>query len=102
MNAKRWTLGQAEHYFARDAITRPKLRRHLALAACTVDFPGLAACYWGGGEEFRRLRRATETALGGRLDLRRYHDAVLSASIAPLSVLEVRLPRLSDTLKSNS
>lgn len=99
MHVKRWSLDQAEQFFARDAITRPQLRRRLALAYA-ADFPGLAACYWGGGEEFKRLRRTTEAAVGHGFDVRRYHDAVLSAGIVPFPVLETRLRRLSGTMRA--
>ncbi len=93
MHVKRWTLDQAEQYAAGDAITRPKMRRRMILADAS-DFPGLSACYWAGGEEFRRLRRQTETAAGKSFDIRRYHDTVLSGGIVPFGVLEKRLQRL--------
>lgn len=99
MHVKRWSLDQAEQFFARDAITRPQLRRRLALAYA-ADFPGLAACYWGGGEEFKRLRRTTEASVGHGFDVRRYHDVVLSAGIVPFPVLEKRLHRLSGTMRA--
>lgn len=92
MHVKRWTLDRAERFFARDAITRPQLRRRLALAYA-ADFPGLAACYWGGGEEFRRLRREAEASAGSEFDVRRYHDTVLSAGIVPFPILEARLKK---------
>ncbi|MBN8885562.1 MAG: DUF885 domain-containing protein [Rudaea sp.] len=101
MHVKRWTLDRAEQYFARDAITRPQLRRRLALAYA-ADFPGLAACYWGGGEEFKHLRRSTQAAVGRDFDVRRYHDAVLSAGIVPFPVLDARLRRLSDTMRASA
>ncbi|MES2058452.1 MAG: DUF885 domain-containing protein [Pseudomonadota bacterium] len=93
MHVKRWTLDQAEQYAAGDAITRPKMRRRMVLADAS-DFPGLSACYWAGGEEFRRLRRQTEVAAGQAFDIRRYHDTVLSGGIVPFPVLEKRLQRL--------
>lgn len=95
MHVKRWTLDQAEQYAAGDAITRPKMRRRMMLADAS-DFPGLSACYWAGGEEFRRLRRQTEASAGRAFDIRRYHDTVLSGGIVPFPVLEKRLQRLFD------
>lgn len=92
MHVKRWTLDQAEQYAAGDAITRPKMRRRMVLADAS-DFPGLSACYWAGGEEFRRLRRQTEAAAGADFDVRKYHDVVLSGGIVPFHVLEARLKR---------
>ncbi|WP_395670919.1 DUF885 domain-containing protein [Phenylobacterium sp.] len=54
-------------------------------------WPGQACSYMVGKLTWLRLREKARTALGGRFDLRRFHDAGLLAGAMPLTVLEARI-----------
>jgi uncharacterized protein (DUF885 family) len=52
-----------------------------------ISFPGQALAYMVGRREIVRLRAEATAALGGRFDLREFHDLVLRAGILPLPAL---------------
>lgn len=52
-----------------------------------ISFPGQALAYMVGRREIVRLRTEATAALGGRFDLREFHDLVLRAGILPLPAL---------------
>ncbi len=54
-------------------------------------WPGQAPAYMLGKLTFLRLRAKARAALGGRFDIRAFHDAVLLAGNMPLTVLELRV-----------
>jgi uncharacterized protein (DUF885 family) len=56
-----------------------------------ITWPGQALAYKLGQLEIARLRRAEETRLGSRFDIRRFHDAVLLSGALPLDVLEKKI-----------
>jgi uncharacterized protein (DUF885 family) len=49
--------------------------------------PAQLATYMLGYREFARLREEAEQTLGGRFDVRQFHDVVLRDGSVPLSVL---------------
>lgn len=50
-------------------------------------YPGQACSYMIGRHEIVRLRRHAQDTLGGRFDIRDFHDVVLGQGTVPLSVL---------------
>ena len=55
--------------------------------------PGQATSYKIGMMKIQELRKKAETALGGRFDIRGFHDTVLGGGAMPLTLLEKRVER---------
>jgi uncharacterized protein (DUF885 family) len=56
-----------------------------------ISTPGQALAYKLGELKIRELRARAEQSLGGKFDLRRFHDAVLSQGAVPLDTLEAQI-----------
>lgn len=56
-----------------------------------ISWPGQALGYMIGNIRVRELRAEAEKALGGKFDIRRFHDAVLGQGSVPLDVLEAQV-----------
>ena len=56
-----------------------------------ISWPGQALGYMLGNIRIRELRAKAETDLGGKFDIRRFHDAVLLQGSVPLDVLEAQI-----------
>jgi uncharacterized protein (DUF885 family) len=56
-----------------------------------ISWPGQALGYMLGNIKIRELRAKAEAELGGKFDLRRFHDAVLLQGSVPLDVLEAQV-----------
>lgn len=91
LHAKGWTREQAVAY----------LREHTALGAGFIEaevdryigWPAQALGYKLGELRIRALRERAERELGGRFELRDFHDAVLRAGPMPLDMLEREVGR---------
>jgi uncharacterized protein (DUF885 family) len=56
-----------------------------------ISWPGQALGYMIGNIRIRELRARAQRELGGRFDLRRFHDAVLRNGSVPLDVLDAQI-----------
>ena len=56
-----------------------------------ISNPGQALAYKLGELKIRELRARAERALGGKFDLRRFHDAVLEQGAVPLDALDAHI-----------
>ncbi len=85
LHARGWSRTRAVEY----------LSRHTPMAAVEIEaevdryiaFPGQALSYMVGRLEIQRIRTDAEAALGGRFDIRGFHDTVLGSGPLPVSVL---------------
>ncbi len=75
------------------------MRENTALTEANIDaevnryisWPGQALGYMIGAIRIRELRARAEKELGPRIDIRRFHDAVLTQGSVPLDVLETQI-----------
>jgi len=85
MHAKGWERARAISYFAENVGLNP------IAAESEIDryivWPGQAASYKLGHNEFVRLREDARRRLGSRFDIKGFHDAVLLNGDMPLEVL---------------
>ena len=86
LHSKRWTREQAIDYMAantgmRESAVVVEVERYLVA-------PGQALAYKVGMLKILELRERAKTALGGRFDIREFHDEVLKNGAVPLPVLE--------------
>jgi uncharacterized protein (DUF885 family) len=80
-----WSRDQAVDYLlANSALTRTNVENEVDRY---VAWPGQALAYMVGRLELVRLRELAQARLGGRFDLRAFHDLVLGTGGVPLSVL---------------
>jgi uncharacterized protein (DUF885 family) len=80
-----WSRDQAIDYLlANSALTRTNIENEVDRY---VAWPGQALAYMVGRLELVRLRERAQARLGGRFDLRAFHDLVLGTGGVPLAVL---------------
>ena len=84
-----WSLDQARGCFTDNTALSP-LNIEVELARY-VSWPGPALAYKTGEMKVVQLRARAQAELGDRLDIRRFHDAVLLAGPLPLDLLESRI-----------
>ena len=58
-----------------------------------ISWPGQAVGYMVGALELQRLRAETESRLGPRFDIRRFHDQVLEDGVVPMGALRLKVGR---------
>jgi uncharacterized protein (DUF885 family) len=86
MHSKRWTRQQAIDYFVTNSGKSEfdvvnEVDRY-------ISWPGQALAYKIGELKIKALRAEAEKALGGKFDIREFHDTVLGTGAVPLDVLE--------------
>ena len=86
-----WDLEQARACFRDNSALAPlnietELQRY-------IGWPGQATAYKIGEIRLRAIRTRAETELGGRFDIRRFHDALLVDGPLPLGLLDARMDR---------
>ena len=89
IHRKRWTRDQVVQFFhdhssSNEASVQSETDRYIA-------WPGQALGYKIGQLTILRLREQAREALGGRFDIRAFHDEVLGAGALPLDVLTQRI-----------
>jgi len=84
-----WTRQQAIDFMA--ANTALTLHNITAEVDRYISWPGQATAYKMGELKIRALRQQAEEKLGGKFDVRAFHDAVLSSGAVPLDVLEANV-----------
>lgn len=89
MHAKRWSREQAIRYMI-DNSARPEASAVREIERYVV-WPGQALAYKTGQTVIAGLRAEAERRMGGRFDLKGFHDAVLLGGSMPLTVLERRV-----------
>jgi len=81
-----WTRDQAMDFLASNtALSLHEVRTETDRY---ISWPGQALAYKTGELKIRELRAAAEQAMGGRFDIRAFHDVVLRNGPVPLDVLE--------------
>ena len=83
---KRWDRDQATQYMV-DTIGNTKTRAQREVERYFAG-PGQANSYKVGHTVWVKVREDAKAKLGGKFDLRAYHDAVLLSGAMPLTVLE--------------
>ena len=86
LHDQKWTREQAVRYFA-DNLGDPEGAVVSEVERYCVS-PGQACGYMVGKITWLRAREKARQRLGARFDIRRFHDAGLTAGSMPLSVLE--------------
>ena len=89
VHSQHWSRQQMVDYFHEhsnidEASIQSEVDRYIA-------WPGQALAYKIGELKILELRERAQKALGGKFDLRAFHDQVLDAGALPLDVLEQRI-----------
>jgi len=87
MNALGWSLERARQYM-RDHTAMSETEIRSETLRYSTDIPAQSLAYKVGEIKFHELRSRARAALGGRFDLRDFHDAVVGGGSMPLDVLE--------------
>jgi uncharacterized protein (DUF885 family) len=91
LHSKRWTRERAIAYFKANSSLSPlDIEREVNRY---INNPGQATSYMIGQLKIAELRKRAETALGGRFDIRDFHEVVLANGAVPLNVLEDEVNR---------
>ncbi len=85
LHAMGWTRRQALDWMA-EHTPLPRMEIESEVDRY-ISYPGQALAYMVGRREIVRLRQAAADRLGGRFDLREFHDVVLRAGSLPLPAL---------------
>lgn len=98
-HSKKWTRQQVVDYFhAHSAIDEVDVQSETDRY---ISIPGQALAYKVGQLKILELRERAKKALGGKFDVRKFHDTVLDAGALPLDVLEARVDTWIGTEKGS-
>ncbi|MBX3481835.1 MAG: DUF885 family protein [Caulobacter sp.] len=86
MHSKGWSREQAVKYYVdnigdKESAAITEIERYCV-------WPGQACSYMVGKLTFLKTRAKAKKELGGKFDIRKFHDAVLLSGVTPLAVLE--------------
>jgi uncharacterized protein (DUF885 family) len=97
LHAMGWNRQQVVDFFrAAGAIDEPTIQSETDRY---IAWPGQALSYKLGQLKIRELRERARRELGGRFDLRRFDDEMLSGGVLPLDLLEARTDRWLEAQK---
>jgi uncharacterized protein (DUF885 family) len=89
VHAKQWTRQQMVDCFHKyTAMDEPNVQSEVDRY---IAWPGQALAYKLGQLEILKLRQYAKDQLGGKFDIRSFHDAVLDDGALPLDVLDKRV-----------
>jgi uncharacterized protein (DUF885 family) len=91
LHSKGWTEQQSVKYFienspAAEGQIRAEVQRYIIM-------PGQATGYKIGMIKMEELRKRAEDRLGGKFDIRGFHDTILGRAQMPLDLLDQRIDR---------
>ncbi len=88
IHSQGWTRDQVIGFFRKSgAVDEPTLQ---AETDRYIAWPAQALSYKLGQLKFRELRERSEKMLGGRFDIRTFHDQMLAGGVLPLDLLDQR------------
>ncbi|HEY0013148.1 MAG TPA: DUF885 family protein [Allosphingosinicella sp.] len=91
LHAKGWTREQARAFMTDNtALSAHEIGTEVDRY---IAWPGQALSYYLGQMAIEEARARATRALGGRFDIRRFHDTVLELGSVPLPVLHARIDR---------
>jgi uncharacterized protein (DUF885 family) len=97
---KHWTRQQMVDYFrAHSSVSESDIQSETDRY---ITWPGQALAYKVGQLKLLQLRSRAQQALGGRFDLRAFHDEILRGGALPLDVLEARVDAWIDAQRNAS
>jgi len=89
MHAKGWSRQQAIDFMAGNtSLAQLDIESEIDRY---ISWPGQALAYKIGELRILQLRREAQETLGGKFDLRAFHDALLADGAMPIDVLETRM-----------
>jgi uncharacterized protein (DUF885 family) len=98
MNHLGWTRDRAMAYM-REHTLLGETEIATETLRYAVDIPGQALAYKIGSLRLIELRRRTERELGGRFDIREFHEWIIGSGSMPIGVLEETVARKSRALR---
>jgi uncharacterized protein (DUF885 family) len=97
MHALKWSREKAVKYYT-DTLGDPESAAITEVERYCV-WPGQACTYMLGKLAFLAMREKSKAALGGKFDIRKFHDAMLLAGSVPLAELDTLTARYIDSAK---
>ena len=95
---KRWSRDQMVQFFKDNSLeTGDDLQAEVDRY---ISYPGQALSYKIGQLKILELRKRAEDQLGGKFDIRAFHDEILGGGALPLDVLDTRTNAWIESVKS--
>jgi uncharacterized protein (DUF885 family) len=96
IHSQAWTRQQAIDFMATNtSLSEGNIRAEVDRY---ISWPGQALAYKLGELRIGQMRREAERLLGGKFDLREFHDVLLQNGALPIAMLESRVERYIDTV----